>query len=162
MILLFRANTLEPSTNFLDTIKGVATIRAFHWTEDAIALNTQLLDTSQRPAYLLSMVQRWLAFVLGMVVSVIAILVVTLATQLHSNKGFTGASMVSIMSVGKTLANLIQMYTKLETSIGAVRRLKTFSETTAPESLPSETIIPAVSWPEKGRIEVQGISASYR
>jgi ATP-binding cassette subfamily C (CFTR/MRP) protein 1 len=46
------------STNFLDTMRGVAPFRAFDWTDDAISLNNTLLDTSQRPAYLLSMVQR--------------------------------------------------------------------------------------------------------
>jgi ATP-binding cassette subfamily C (CFTR/MRP) protein 1 len=139
----------------------VATYRAFDWSEDAISLNNTILDTSQRPAYLLSMVQRWLSFVLGMVVAVMAVLVVTLSTQLRSNTGFTGASMVSLMSFGKTLASLIQMYTLLETSIGAVRRLKAFSENTAPEDLPGEDIVPPISWPERGRIEMQGVTASY-
>ncbi|KAK5991347.1 ABC transporter FGM5 [Cladobotryum mycophilum] len=148
-------------TNFLDTIKGVATFRAFGWTEDAVSLNNRLLDTSQRPAYLLSMVQRWLAFVLGMVVAVIALLVVTLSTQLRSNTGFTGASMVSLMSFGKTLSSLIQMYTLLETSIGAVNRLKSFSENTESEDKPGEDVVPPTSWPEKGRIEIRGVSASY-
>jgi ATP-binding cassette subfamily C (CFTR/MRP) protein 1 len=142
------------STNFLDTIKGVATSRAFDWTEDAISLNNTLLYNSQRPAYLLSMVQRWLAFVLGIVVAVIALLIVTLSTQLRSNTGFAGASMVSLISFGKTSANLIQMYTLLETSIGAVGRLKSFSENTSPEDLPGEDVVPAASWPEKGRIEI--------
>ncbi|KAJ5893247.1 hypothetical protein N7495_004938 [Penicillium taxi] len=148
-------------THFLDTIKGLATIRAFDWTENFISANNDLLDTSQRPAYLLSMIQRCLAFVLGTVVAVIALLVVVLATQLRPSTGFTGASMVSIMSLGKTLSSLVQMYTLLETSIGAVSRLKSFSEQTLPEDLPGEDIRPPALWPEKGRIEVQKISASY-
>lgn len=123
----------------------MATFRAFDWTDDAISLNNTLLNTSQRPAYLLSMVQRWLSFVLSMVVAVMILLVVTLSTQLRSNTGFTGASMVSLMSLGKTLANLIQMYTLLETSIGAVGRLKSFSKNTVPEDLPGEDVVPATS-----------------
>ncbi|KAJ4414299.1 hypothetical protein N0V82_008028 [Gnomoniopsis sp. IMI 355080] len=148
-------------TNFMDCLKGVTTYRAFGWTEDAISLNNDLLDTSQRPAYLLSMVQRWLAFVLGMVVAVMALLVVTLSTQLRPAAGFTGASMVSFMSFGKTLAYLVQMYTLLETSIGAVSRLKSFSDNTAAEDLPGETVVPPASWPEKGRIEIRDVSATY-
>ena len=149
------------STHFLDTIKGVATLRAFDWTESLISVNNTLLDTSQRPAYLLSMIQRCLAFVLDMVVAVIALLVVTLTTQLRLGTGFTGASLVSIMTLGKTLAHLVQMYTLLETSIGAVSRLKTFSEETLPEDLPGEDTHPSLTWPEKGRIQVKNISASY-
>ncbi|KAF6816591.1 ABC transporter [Colletotrichum plurivorum] len=149
-------------TNFLDTIGGVATIRAFGWSEDAVRQNNALLDTSQRPAYLLSLIQRWLAFVLGMVVAVLALSVVTLSTQLRSNAGFAGASMVSLMSFGKILANLVQMYTQLETSIGAVGRLKSFSDATPREQMDGDHWAVPASWPESGKIEVKGVSASYR
>lgn len=149
------------STHFLDTIKGAATLRAFGWIEDSVSVNNVLLDTSQRPAYQLSMIQRWLSFVLDMVVAIIALLVVTLTTQLRPSTGFTGASLVSIMTLGKTLATLVQMYTLLETSIGAVSRLKSFSDNTVPEDLPGEDSIPPAAWPVRGRIEVKNMSASY-
>ncbi|KAF3807197.1 ABC transporter FUM19 [Colletotrichum gloeosporioides] len=149
-------------TNFIDTIRGVVTFRAFGWTDEATRLNSSLVDTSQRPEYLLSMVQRWLSFVLGIVVALIAVLVVTLSTQLRSNAGFAGASMVSIMSFGRTLANLVEKYTLLETSIGAVVRLRSFSENTPREKLAGEVVFPPASWPEKALVEIKGVSASYR
>ena len=138
------------------------TLRAFGWTEDSILFNNVLLDTSQRPAYQLGMIQRCLSFVLDIVVAAIALLVVTLATQLRPSTGLTGASLVSIMSFGTTLAHLIQMYTLLETSIGAVSRIKSLSDKTAPEDLPGEDIQPPTTWPERGMITVKNISASYR
>ncbi|KAH0437123.1 ABC multidrug transporter [Colletotrichum camelliae] len=148
-------------TNFIDTIRGVVTFRAFGWTDEATRLNSSLVDTSQRPEYLLSMVQRWLSFVLGIVVALIAVLVVSLSTQLRSNAGFAGASMVSIMSFGRTLANLVEKYTLLETSIGAVVRLKSFSENTPRETLVGEVVVPPTSWPERGLVEIRGVSASH-
>ncbi|KAJ5951885.1 uncharacterized protein N7479_010298 [Penicillium vulpinum] len=148
-------------THFLDTIKGAATLRAFGWIENSVSVNNDHLDTSQRPAYQLSMIQRWLAFVLDMIVAIIALLVVTLITQLRPSTGFTGASLVSIMTLGKTLASLVQMYTLLETSIGAVSRLKSFSDKTVPEDLPGETNQPPTTWPLRGRIEVKNMSAAY-
>ncbi|KAJ5096778.1 hypothetical protein N7456_007499, partial [Penicillium angulare] len=148
-------------THFLDTIKGTATLRAFDWTEESVLLNNELLNSSQRPAYLLDMIQRWLSFVLDMLVAVIALLVVTLVTQLHSSVGLTGASLVSIMTFGKTLSNLVRMYTQLETSIGAVSRIKTFSDKTPSEDLLGEDQQPSASWPEKGKITVKHMSASY-
>lgn len=138
----------------------MATLRAFGWTEPSVSLNNVLLDTSQRPAYLLSMIQRWLAFVLSMVVAVIALLVVTLATQLRPSTGFTGASKVLIMSFGKTLGNLVQMYTLMETSVGAVNRLESFSDNTSAEDLPGEDFHPLPAWPDRGIIEVRGVYAS--
>ncbi|KAF5487949.1 ABC transporter FUM19 [Colletotrichum fructicola] len=148
-------------TNFIDTIRGLVTFRAFGWTDEATRLNSSLLDTSQRPEYLLSMVQRWLSFVLGIVVALIAVLVVTLSTQLRSNAGFAGASMVSIMSFGRTLANLVEKYTLLETSIGAVVRLRSFFENTPREKLAGEVVVPPASWPEKALVAIKGVSASY-
>ncbi|CCF34126.1 ABC transporter [Colletotrichum higginsianum] len=148
-------------TNFIDTIRGVVTFRAFGWTNEAMRLNSSLVNDSQRPEYLLSMVQRWLSFVLGIVVAMIAVLVVTLSTQLRSNAGFAGAGMVSIMSFGRTLANLVEKYTLLETSIGAVARLKSFSENTPREALAGEDVVPPASWPEKALVEIKTVSASY-
>ena len=70
--------------------------------------------------------------------------------------------MVSLMTFGKTLANIVQMYTLLETSIGAVGRLKALSDDTVGEDGIGEDVVPPVSWPERGRIEIVGVSASYR
>ncbi|KAF4481557.1 ABC transporter FUM19 [Colletotrichum fructicola Nara gc5] len=126
-------------TNFIDTIRGLVTFRAFGWTDEATRLNSSLLDTSQRPEYLL----------------------MTLSTQLRSNAGFAGASMVSIMSFGRTLANLVEKYTLLETSIGAVVRLRSFFENTPREKLAGEVVVPPASWPEKALVAIKGVSASY-
>ncbi|KAL0933869.1 ABC multidrug transporter [Colletotrichum truncatum] len=148
-------------THFLDTIKGVATIRAFGWTNKDIAHNQHLLDTSQRPAYLLAMIQQWLVVTMQLMVACIAVILVALATQLRTNSGFTGASLVTLMSWGETIAMLIRFYTQLETSIGAVARIKTFAEKVKPESLEGEDIEPPEEWPENGSISLKGVSASY-
>lgn len=152
---------IKCSSQFIDTIKGVATIRAFGWVKDVVALNDKLLDRSQRPAYLLAMIQRWLQFILQLLVAVLATIVVALATQQRSNSAFTGASLVTLMSFGNSLSFLIRVYTVVETSIGAVSRLKTFSESVEPENLPDENKVPPPEWPVRGTIDIKGVSASY-
>jgi ATP-binding cassette subfamily C (CFTR/MRP) protein 1 len=149
------------STHFLDTIKDVATFRAFGWVSDGIEINNRLLDTSQRPYYLLAIVQRWLGFTLQLVVAVLAALVVTLATQLGSRAGLTGASLVTLMTFGDILNYIIRFFTQMETSIGAVSRLKNFSEKVKSESLPGEDVVPLPGWPFRGGIQISGVSASY-
>lgn len=123
-------------------------------------MNQVYLDTSQRPAYLLAIIQRWLGFILRLIVALLAIAVVTLATQLGSNTAFTGASLVTLMSFAEGLMYVITMYTLLETSIGAVSRLKNFSEKIKPEGSEDETLIPAPLWPQ-GTIKLDGVSATY-
>jgi len=99
--------------------------------------------------------------VLNLIVMVIATVLVTLALQLRSNTGFAGASLVTLMSFGDMLSSIVQQWTKLETSIGAIGRLRTFNETVEPENREDEDIVPAKYWPLEGHIELRGVSASY-
>lgn len=143
-------------------MKGLATFRAFGWVDESIAKNNDLLDDSQRPAYLLAMIQRWLAFTLDCVVAVLAVVIVAMSTQLSSNTGLTGASLITLMTFGSSLTFLIRNYTQLETSLGAVSRLKTFSEDVKPENQEGEDVRPDESWPQRGEITIRDVSASYR
>jgi len=107
------------------------------------------------------MIQEWLNLVLGLVVMALAVILVTLSTQLHSNSGFAGASLYSLLTLGENLAGIVLWYTRLETSIGAISRLKTFNETVKPEDQDGEDIILPEEWPSNGVIELKGVSASY-
>ncbi|KAJ4147637.1 hypothetical protein LMH87_002148 [Akanthomyces muscarius] len=148
-------------THFFDTMKGIATFRAFGWTDRAVTLNRILLDSSIRPDFQLKMIQSWLSFVLGMLVAVLAVTIVILATQLKAESGLTGASMVAIISFGGYLSSIIVNYTLLETSIGAVNRLKTFSDKTLVEDSAQHGKTLPASWPDTGHVILQGISTSY-
>ncbi|KAI1803292.1 putative ABC multidrug transporter [Daldinia bambusicola] len=149
-------------THFLDTSHGVVTLRAFGFIAEDRAKNALLLNTSQRPAYLLSMIQHWLGFVLNSVVAVIAVLLTSLATNLRSNSGFTGASLVTLMGFGEMLIKVVTFYTLLETSLGAITRLKSFEKEAGSENKEGENIIPSQSWPQQGEISFRGVSASYK
>lgn len=128
---------------------------------NAVLKNAQLINASQRPAYLLVMIQQWLNLVLDIVVMIMAVILTALAVKLHSSSGFTGASLVTLMGFGENLSGIVIFYTRLETSIGAIARLKTFSETVKPEDKEHEDIIPPEQWPQQGVIEFKGVSASY-
>ncbi|KAM0354777.1 hypothetical protein ACHAPU_000597 [Fusarium lateritium] len=149
------------STHFLDTRKGIATLRAFGFVAKDVEKNAHLVDTSQRPAYLLVMIQQWLNLVLNLIVMVIATMLTSLAVKLHSNTAFTGASLVTLMNFGESLSGIIIWWTKLETSIGAVARLKAFNDKVEPEDKEYEDLVPADHWPQNGAVELKSLSASY-
>jgi ABC-type multidrug transport system fused ATPase/permease subunit len=107
------------------------------------------------------MIQQWLTLVLDIVVMVMAAVLTALAVRLHSNSGFTGASLVTLMNFGGSLSGIVISYTRLETSIGAIARLKTFNESVKPEDRDEEDIVPPEQWPQSGLIELKGVSASY-
>ncbi|KAJ5803205.1 ABC multidrug transporter [Penicillium pulvis] len=148
-------------THFLDTLKGIATLRALGFLTEEVEKNARLVDSSQRAAYLLLMIQEWLNLVLNLVVMVIAVVLTTLAVRLRSSSGFAGASLYSLMSFGENLSGVVFFYTRLETSIGAIARLKNFNETVTPEDREEEDVSPDEEWPEHGTVELKGVSARY-
>jgi len=107
------------------------------------------------------MIQQWLATLLHFIVTGTAVLLVALATQLRTNAGLTGASLISLLTFSEALSNLITSYTSLETSLGAVSRLRSFSETVETENKPGEVIEPPETWPHNGSIQIHKVSASY-
>ncbi|CAI0646944.1 unnamed protein product [Colletotrichum noveboracense] len=164
-------------THFLETLSGLPTIRAHAATTPSIAHSHTLIDRSQRPFYILLLTQQWLTLVLDLTTTALALLVVGLAVRLRDtvSVGLTGVSLVQLISFTETLKMLIQFWTSLETSIGAVARIKNFADDTPDEIeddllkrqlLCSEgrqgvsaTLLPG--WPDKGCIELRDISASY-
>ncbi|KAL0775782.1 hypothetical protein CaCOL14_007069 [Colletotrichum acutatum] len=161
-------NSLEAKaplySHVLESLQGIATIRAYGWTSNHVAKNLALLDRAQKPYYLLLCIQRWLTLVLGLTVAGLAILLTTLGVTLRSrlNAGFLGVALVSMMNLGQSLAALITFWTLLETSLGAISRVKTFSEDT-PTEKPREIADTRVlaGWPSQGSVVIENWSAHY-
>jgi hypothetical protein len=65
------------------------------------------------------------------------------------------------MSFSGTVTRVVETYTQLETSIGAVSRLKAFGDGVASEALQGEVVAPPDGWPHAGAVEIKDISASY-
>lgn len=147
----------------METLSGISTIRAFGWQKQAVLKNHQLVDRSQRPFYLLIMVQRWLVLVLDLITTALALLVVGFAVKLRGSVsvGLAGVSLVQLISMSETLNMLIQFWTSIETSIGAVARIKQFAEETPNESLWGENQEPPVDWPNRGHVVIRDLEASY-
>ncbi|KAH8898771.1 P-loop containing nucleoside triphosphate hydrolase protein [Thozetella sp. PMI_491] len=148
-------------TNFLDTLTGLPTIRAFGWFPHRLARNNVLLDDSQRPSYLLAIAQQWLTLTMNIIVALIAAILVALSTQLGSDAGNVGAGLVTLISLGGTLTTIVVAYTGLETSLGAISRLKTFGEETEQEGHEHDDVVPDMQWPTGGRVQMHDVRASY-
>lgn len=150
-------------THFTETQEGLVTIRAYQWQGDFYDQFLQKLDASQRPYYLLFMIQQWLGFCLALVVASIAILLVALATQFkrQSSGPAIGIALLNVIDFSSSLTELISFWTQLETSIGAIARLKQLEMDVEPEDLPTECETPPDSWPNAGAVKFDTISASY-
>lgn len=150
-------------THFTETASGLATIRAFGWQSNFKEKNLIHLDASQKPYYLLFCIQRWLNLVLDLFVAGIAVVLVLMATELrHTASGASvGLALVNVVNLSQSLSALINSWTTLETSLGAISRLKAFVDSTPDEDEGLKIQSPSSIWPEKGRVEVRIGLACY-
>ncbi|KAJ5591589.1 multidrug resistance-associated protein [Penicillium hispanicum] len=152
-------------THFIESLAGLTTIRAFSWTQASTSKMLSMLDTAQKPYYLLICIQRWLDLVLNLIVAGLTILLVGAAVALRTrvDPGLLGIALVMMMDLGQILSHLIQSWTLLETSLGAIARIKSFAEETPSEeqNLSSQCREQYPEWPSGGEIVFSNASIAY-
>ncbi|KAF2186291.1 canalicular multispecific organic anion transporter 1 [Zopfia rhizophila CBS 207.26] len=151
-------------TQFTEILSGLVTVRAFGWQSFLEEKARALLDRSQRPFYLLFAVQRWLTLVLDLVVAAMAILLIILVVALKGklSAGYVGVALLNVIMFSQSVKLLISFWAQLETHIGSVARIKTFTADAVSENLDDEDQTPPPNWPGEGKIEFNNISACYR
>ncbi|KAI0135168.1 P-loop containing nucleoside triphosphate hydrolase protein [Daldinia grandis] len=149
--------------DFLETVEGLPTIRAFAGQSKAEDKHLKNLDESQKPFYLLLCLQCWLRIFLDLLVAGIAVGVIALAVALRdtTSGGQVGVALNIVLVANTTLLRLVESWTNLEISLGAIARIKTLEEEVSPEDQPSETNIPPETWPSSGSVEIQALTAAY-
>lgn len=102
--------------------------------------------------------------VLDLLVAAIAIILVGFALGFSNTatQGSMGLAMLNVMEFNTSLSMLINSWTSLETSLGAIARLKSFLADTQAEELEDEDERPPDDWPHAGSIELKGVTAKYK
>lgn len=136
---------------------GLATIRAHGWQHAFQKELEEKLDVSQAPVYLLWIAQTWLQMVLDLFVVSFAV-----GARRKANASVLGLALLNIFSLGDTLKNLMTALTSLETSMGAIARIESFTKTTPLEHrVASPSAVLATTWPRNGDVTFDRVSASY-
>jgi ABC-type multidrug transport system fused ATPase/permease subunit len=150
-------------SQFMETINGLATIRAFCWGPASHSQNRKFIDVCQKPYYLLLSVQRWLNFSIDIIIAVIAIVLITITVGLRTviSPGYTGIALLNIMTFSTSVKMVMHAWTSLETSLGAISRIKKFATTTDSEDRP-DAVMPDNNWPDQGGVEIRNLTASYK
>ncbi|KAJ6439410.1 ABC multidrug transporter [Purpureocillium lavendulum] len=152
------------NTHILETIDGLATIRAFGWRAAYRRSALGLLDESQKPHYLLFCIQRWLSLALDLYVAILAVFLVALGVLVpeSSTKGAMALALINVLGLGSSLTGLVNSWTSLETSLGALARIRDFEARTSQEIAPAQPEEKLISdWPSRGDIEFCNATASY-
>jgi ABC-type multidrug transport system fused ATPase/permease subunit len=150
-------------THFLELVSGAATVRAFRWHGTFNAKLISLLNFSQRPVYMLYCIQQGLGFFLDILVAVMAVILVATVVFLRDkfNAGDVGVALTMVMTFNTSLMQLIKFWTMMETSIGAVARVKSYVATTEPEECVSQQVQLPAQWPTNGSIQISDFTAAY-
>lgn len=108
-------------TNFLETLQGLATVRAFGWQEYFRGLNSGFLSEAQKPYYLFFSIRTWLNVMLDLIVAVTMVLTMSMAMELGGEfaGGTLGLALANISTISQTLSYIIQSWTLMETSVEA-------------------------------------------
>jgi ATP-binding cassette subfamily C (CFTR/MRP) protein 1 len=150
-------------THLLETVQGLSTIRSFGWASTTMSSSLKFLNVSQRPFYLLYCTQQWLQLVLDIFTAGVAILFVGIAVSTSTTSvGYIGLALLSMFTLNQSLITTIVEWTELETSLGAVARLRNMEIHTPKESQDCEDFVPESSWPQHGGIKFSNIEASYK
>lgn len=147
----------------IETIEGLATVRAFGWQDQCKVTAHAHLELSQRPFYLLMVAQVWLGLALDFVMMGVAVMLMAIGVAKLGDvsAGEMGLALTSTISIGIWMKTLVKFWMNLETSLGAVTRLKAFEQGLRAEDQPGERRIMPVGWPFQGNIQFKGVSASY-
>lgn len=148
-------------SHFLETMQGITTLKALGWSSQFQKVFESNFDVSQKPFYMLYCIQQWLILVLDLITGVMAIILIAITASLrdHFSGGSVGLALYMIMTLNQALTQFINNWISLETSIGAVFRVKTFLQDTPSEFDHARSIEASFS---KGAIEIDNLTASYR
>ena len=140
------------------------TIRAFGWQERMKSLAICRLNVSQQAFYTLLCLQRWLNIVIDLIVAGLAIGTIALAVMMRGSMtgGDIGVALNVVLVTNTTLLRLVESWATLETSLGAISRMKAMERDTPIEALPHETAVPGVNWPSKGGMVLEKLTAFYK
>ncbi|KAF9112024.1 hypothetical protein BGX27_004109 [Mortierella sp. AM989] len=153
--------------HFQETLGGISTIRAYRQQNRFINGNEHRLDQNLRAFYPGIAGNRWLAFRLETLSSIIIfgsafLSVFSLARNISVDPGLVGLSLTYALSITQTLNWMVRQYTEIESNIVSVERLQEYIQLKpeAPEIIDDHR--PPQDWPAQGRVEFIDYETRYR
>jgi ATP-binding cassette subfamily C (CFTR/MRP) protein 1 len=148
-------------SHFSETLEGISTIRAFGWEEYFQETALAGLDKSQKPAYLMFCIQRWLNLVLGLTSGAMGVVVIALALLIPSSSdpGLLGIALTSVLQFTSGIGAAGEMWTELETAFTSVTRTRKFEQDTPNEDIDGGQE-PKADWP-CGDIEFSDMGVTF-
>lgn len=148
---------------FTESALGLQHIRAFGWERQNVEKSYRLIDDSQKPHYHILAAERWLGLTMDTVSLLTSVVLVAIAVWLRhiTTASGVGLSLLSLISLSYDSTHFIEEWMSLESSLGALSRLKDLIQTTPLEEDPEEEAPLPPNWPAKGEIVIDNVTAHY-
>lgn len=148
-------------TQFTEISSDLPHIRCFGWRAEYQSQSLGLLDYSQKPFYYMFCIQRWLGLVTDLCVLGVATVLVSIALCVRgtTSQNAIGLALLNVMQFGDSTRNVIDYWVSLETSLGAIARLRAFIQETPTERDSSTGLPPGCL--TQGAIELIGVTSTY-
>ncbi|OAA39066.1 ABC transporter, transmembrane domain, type 1 [Metarhizium rileyi] len=149
-------------TQFSEISAGLMHIRSFGGDSQCLSRSRQLLDDSQRPFYYMFCIQRWLGLVSELCVLGVATILVSVALCFRgtTSQNAMGLSLLTLIQFGDSILTLLNTWIDTETSLGAIARIKSFSENTPSEEDGSGADLPP-DFLKRGEIKMVEVTSTY-
>lgn len=148
--------------HFSETLVGVTTIRAFGDEGRFMQENLHKIDENNKPFFYLWVANRWLAFRIDMIGSLVifgaGLFILFNINNLDS--GMAGISLTYAISFTEGALWLVRLYSEVEMNMNSVERVKEYMEIEQ-EPYNEHKEIPPPQWPQDGKIEVNDLSLRY-
>lgn len=146
-----------------ESASGIEYIRAFQWEQNFIAQLHHMLHETQKPYYCLLAIQQWLTVVMDFTTAGSAVCVVSLALNFKSSTSASamGLALLTLISFSDFTGSSVRWFVQMENMFGAVARIREFAQSTPRESDDGASDVPK-RWPVSGKVEFDGVSASYK
>ncbi|SCV04479.1 LAMI_0H16468g1_1 [Lachancea mirantina] len=152
--------------HFQETLGGISTIRGYGQEDRFIHINQARVDNNMSAYYPSVNANRWLAYRLEFLGSIIIFSAATLSVfklrQGSLTAGMIGLSLSYALQITQSLNWIVRMTVEVETNIVSVERIKEYSnlKPEAPQIIKDNR--PAEDWPTKGDIVFENYSTRYR
>lgn len=153
-------------SHFQETLGGITTIRGYNQEKRFRHINQCRIDNNMSAFYPSINANRWLAFRLETIGSVIILGAGTLSIfrlkQGSLTEGMVGLSLSYALQITQTLNWIVRMTVEVETNIVSVERIKEYADlkSEAPEVIEGHR--PDEGWPIAGNIQFENYSTRYR